>query len=334
MKTLIYRSVQSLGFLALMLLASCSTGGARPSTNVATPISFGTEPPNILDIHTSTPTFTLSPPPSTPTPTLEGTETVTAAPQPSPTSTPTWTPAPTLSSQAAQALVQQMLNDNGGCEFPCWWGMVPGETRWDTARHFLETFATAFKQGGEGYRVVDGQEVYGTNYSIIFPLSDSRTVGFIVDIRNEFISGFLVNPVVLETYYLPALLTEFGEPETVLIYTHRVTPTGSPPPFHLILYYPEKGIFATYELTGKVTGGKVIGCPKDERPFIDLWSPQGGISLDDLLRSAGFGPDLSDTSETPKDIETAAGMDEAEFYRLFSDPATSTCIKTPADLWN
>ena len=29
-----------------------------------------------------------------------------------------------------QAYVREMLQTNGGCELPCWWGIIPGKTSW------------------------------------------------------------------------------------------------------------------------------------------------------------------------------------------------------------
>jgi hypothetical protein len=85
-------------------------------------------------------TFTASHIPLTFTPTQ------TVAPTPRPTNTPTftptltWTPLPTLPSQQTRAKIEELLETNGGCELPCWWGITPNETAWPETLHFLRPY--------------------------------------------------------------------------------------------------------------------------------------------------------------------------------------------------
>src|SRR5688572_19473047 len=43
-------------------------------------------------------------------------------------------------SEVQQEQLLQLLFTNGGCDLPCFWGIVPGETSWDFAKASLGTF--------------------------------------------------------------------------------------------------------------------------------------------------------------------------------------------------
>ena len=49
-----------------------------------------------------------------------------------------WTPTISSTNVEGQKLVQELLENNGGCKLPCWWGFTPGKTTWVEARQILE----------------------------------------------------------------------------------------------------------------------------------------------------------------------------------------------------
>lgn len=91
-----------------------------------------------VDIHmptsTVTPVHPTSTSPLTPTPTQTKTLTPTLTP------TPTWTPLPTIPPDERLDAMLDLLYTNAGCRLPCWWGIIPGETSWTSARRFLQAF--------------------------------------------------------------------------------------------------------------------------------------------------------------------------------------------------
>ncbi len=80
------------------------------------------------------------PPPATP---LLATSSATSVPSfsPLPTYSPTseFTPtvAPTLPIDQAQVELLEMLSNNGGCQLPCLWGIVPGKSTYQEAQAIL-----------------------------------------------------------------------------------------------------------------------------------------------------------------------------------------------------
>lgn len=66
--------------------------------------------------------------------------TIAANPTSSLTVTPTRTPFSTLTNlqpEQHHANIVRLLETNGGCELPCWWGITPGETTWEEAERLL-----------------------------------------------------------------------------------------------------------------------------------------------------------------------------------------------------
>jgi len=80
-------------------------------------------------INTATPTITPS---ATFTPTIQATPTF-----PFPMNKRVSWPEPALSASDWQARYDQMMQTNGGCQLPCWWGITPGETTIQEAQEHL-----------------------------------------------------------------------------------------------------------------------------------------------------------------------------------------------------
>ena len=251
-----------------------------------------------------------------------------------PTVFPTWTPAPTLSRQDARALVKDLLENNGGCRLPCWWGMVPGQTDWNTSRHFLETFVISIEQGEEGQIIKDGVPVYATNYSIRYEGEGGYKSGFLIGIVDGIISevetGWDRNQ---KNYYLQRLLADYGQPDEVFIRAHRYTSTGDPPPFHILLNFKKNGFWVNYDMDGELVGNKIRGCPQSINPVLYLWSTDEDWTLEDMIQLA-YGPPVPHAPEYPTlPLKEATGMDVETFTDIFKDPNNQSCIETPADLW-
>ncbi len=106
-----------------------------------------TPPPTVSATATrpaATSTSTRVPSPTKPTATPRPTIT------PRATRTASWTPLPTLPPTQARQRVLELLQDNGGCRLPCWWGVAPGSA-WAEADQALRPFATSILDGVASY---------------------------------------------------------------------------------------------------------------------------------------------------------------------------------------
>ncbi len=319
------------GIAILLILNSCAS--IRPSNgrNVAVP--------NLAPIFTPTlhairqvPTETNTAVPSTATLSPLPPVTLTPPPTYTPALSPTWTVAPTLSRQEARALVQDLLENNGGCRLPCWWGIVPGQTDWNTARHFLETFVTNIEQGGEGQMMKNGVPVYVTNYGISYE-GDIKG-GFLIDIEGEIVAGFETGwDRTQKRYHLQRLLTDYGPPDEIFVGAQRYSSTGDPPPFYILLNYKDENFLANYEMDRKLIGEKLAGCPQLINPVLWLWSPDEKWTPDEIY-GVVYGDTIPGAPKHPLlSLKEATGMDIVTFTAIFKDPASKDCIETPAELW-
>ncbi len=305
----------------MLVLSGCRTWG-------------GAAGPSPTPFWTSTP---LQPAPT-------ATWTATASPSP----TPTLTSIPALPPEEAYDMLLELLQTNGGCELPCWWGISPGVSTHEEAETKLEPLlgiAAGFYPGKKGSAIsLDypvGELLLSLSLNYKFPLEDRIEMLYISTEMLRYIeheeegSGFQFvydSPAyhdLLAPYTLDRMLAAFGPPEEVLVrgvvYAERYP--GLWEEMFLTLLYPERGIFVRYTMVGERDGDKFVGCPA--RAFIDLWLiPPGREDYEALLSLTGdWEGDFVDT----RSLKEATGMSVGEFYRLFQNP--NRCIETPLSVW-
>lgn len=261
-------------------------------------------------------TFTL-----TPTSTLAPTSTV------APTSTPpsTSTLAPTLSIDHAHSYYLTLLETNSECRLPCWWGITPGETSWQDAQDYLETFTTILG-------VVDpSKEVSVTAIHIPLP-KEQGTLTHTYYIKDEIVFGIdAFNFDWAAPLYLSNLLENYGPPDEV--YFRVFYPGFQEEKFSFLidLYY-EEGILMEY--SGGDESAPIDGIHKNcytdiYSPFLYLWAPDEQMTaqeaIDTFLDNSNF--------PYPIPLETATGTNITTFYTEFRDANKVKCLETNQELW-
>jgi hypothetical protein len=239
-----------------------------------------------------------------------------------PTNTPTWTPLPTLPPAEAQALVLELLETNGGCDLPCWWGMTPGKTEWLPSKAFLDSFAIDIypkvnpKNTGKYYtfevpKLFDSDGKY--NLSI-------HAIDGIIDTFNT--SGGIT---------LSEMLSGYGIPKDILIFAKSSSSMLPYASYELVLYYPDQGIFAIYE--GETQHGRRLQICQSEfitsypPPYLYLWSPGKNKTFDDIREEIQM-PRGRYAIYYP--LEDLSGMSIEEFYTTYVDPMNANvCFEIP-----
>jgi hypothetical protein len=224
----------------------------------------------------------------------------------------------------------ELLTNNHNCQLPCWWGIVPGQTSWRTARQFLDTFAISIKQGSYGYIPINGRMAYVTNYSVDYEISGRQESGItlystldniVSDIQVEVGGGGGIR------YQLNQFLTDLGKPTEVRIFT-SINIMAQPPPFYLIVFYADKGVMAQYEYEAKRVNESLIGCPIPVDPELWLWPPADNLTIEALQP---LGP--PDPIFVPKSLTEATAWTIDTFYEEFKRPDSKTCLETPLSIW-
>lgn len=308
----------SLVILVFILLSGCSGGRADL-----------TPPPQTL-VLPDTPTYTPSPPPinkptrnatQVPTDTRTGTATVTA----------TLTPAPTLPFEARQEALTDLLSTNGGCDFPCWWGIRRGDPL-EKAAAVTSPFHKADIRGSAyGYSVSLG-EFRTPDLQITYRSGeDSHIDRMVIELWQP--TAHLHLRDVLEDRFSPeSILTRYGKPSEVLFAAAPLAELEPIRGYVVFLIYEEQDFGIAYQ--GVTTNDDPVRiCSinlRNMNPVVEqleqislfLYDPRKEI--DRLNRQ--YWNDLQPIG----DVTT---MSVEEFISAFSAPGSGECIESAVQLW-
>ena len=257
-----------------------------------------------------------------PTGTRELTAIFTSTPKINPTYTPTWMPRPTLSLAEAMELVLELLQSNGGCKFPCWWGITPGVTRWAEAQAFLRTFASRIIQ----WNMVNLVRYYGVDFSV--PISIKKDGIFEVSIDVD--RGGVINQIKLANKItLNDFLTDYGKPQEIWIFAVSSDNISYDADFTIVLFYTDQGIMATFD--GIAPKAKIINiCPStmDEEIIFVLWPPNPRQTFTDVAGPIMSWASLDEFRFHP--LKDATNMSIDTFYETYKDSKNAgVCFEMP-----
>jgi hypothetical protein len=327
-------SVVLTGLIVLYGLSGCITSSAANSVNPT---------------DTNTVTVSSASPTLSPSATSTSTQTPTLIP-------PTPTAISTLNSQDASAEILRLLSSpDETCLFQCWWGLTPGQTRMADAQNYLDSFS--FYSGMRGF---DNQK--GSVLLVIPQEQDSHLdidfqyggkdgilewlrVGIWRNIKVNHSNGESSYEIswgdpklteLTKPYSLSRVLTTYGAPADVLIFTRQATLLNQPWPISLVLFYPEHGFMIEYVADDRpvIKRPGVTWCQSLAFPYFWFWSPEQEITIKDVI-SWIDGYQLSYDSVASgrfKTLEHATDMNIDELYSLFTSDEDA-CITTPAELW-
>lgn len=262
------------------------------------------------------------------------------------TSTVTPTLIPTLPMQEAQAKFLKLLSNNGGCELPCLWGIVPGESSYSGAQAILSPLGsvsdfTAFKAGLGSISPYLREGDLETYTTIDFIANSDRdtvnSIAFSAEAHRPFEQGgyedvfdskFFGEKV--SAYTLANVLTEQGIPSSVMIATFGGPLTrGGTGGFDILLLYPDQGILVNYKTQMHLLEANVHGCPQNAYVRMELYPPGQPDSFFEGLKQTDWAVRMS---LDYRRLEEVTSMSIQEFYETFREP-TDKCIETPAKLW-
>jgi hypothetical protein len=305
--------------LLTLLFSACTTAPAPtptpsptqtvPPTNTATPLQ---------------PTAT-----STQSPTLTSTPTITSTPTQTPTlsPTPTETFLPTLSPEEEH----ELFNTNGGCQFPCWWGIIPGQTRFKDIFKILR-----FSKNVTRYRGKDNQFYYWISFDVPETIKSNGFFEFQLLVHEEIIQSYYSQYDWRSEldYSLSGMLNIHGPPAEVWL---NATPImmDDQPRYTYVLFYPEQGIMTAREFFAEIKDGVLEMCPNDyvnTPSFLWLWSPTSEMSFFDNAdgKLINFYPGSNIEYFLLEDV---TNMNVETFYITYLDPDTDECILSPVNIW-
>jgi len=229
-----------------------------------------------------------------------------------------------------------MLETNGGCELPCWWGITPGETDWQTVRNL---FASLGKRTND-IPYPDGTVGHGTrNFEVSHSDHPEYYVAHTFVERNRVVQSTQISSEVSayctacgtsgyftqdwHSYSLEQVLTRYGEPSQVRIQLIPVIEPDALPYYQLWLVYDHLGFYVMY-----------LGLAIYEPPTM-----QACLRFEEVttiaLRLQVLQPDESvmESPNIPRPLEEATGMDVETFHQTFKEADNDVCLESPVDMW-
>jgi len=244
-----------------------------------------------------------------------------------PTNTPTIQPTQThvkvLSYQEKLDRVLELEISNGGCSFPCWWGITPGVTTWD---EFTEKLIPLTVENLK-FRTSNGE----FDYYLEFPFQPENIVVHVYVKKDRQIDVIRVaqeDPV-------ENLFVHFGQPSEIWVSSDGIVP--GPSFFTLAPFYPEKGLMVAYRGKSNLiykNGVQYLNtCLADFNSVAVfwLWNPNEKKDFKELPIEFLTGKPPAAYKLEP--IEKYTNYDEISFYETVIGSLEKACLQTQADIW-
>jgi len=264
------------------------------------------------------------------------------------------TPILMLSKSDAYERMANLLQDNAGCQLPCWWGLIPGKSPPQDMQSKLIPFnsiATANFLGptsGAIYLTYQKNDL-DIDINLSYRPNAEQTIIEMIKISTQALRnvgnktwvefyGTSEYDELLGVYSIQDILSKYGIPTQILVradiveinYTPSPADDVSPETFEITLLYPNQGIFVRYNARGERVGDNIRGCPTEA--FVELWllSPDSNMVYQDILSSNDETWEGNWTYS--KSLEEATQLTQEKFYQAFRN-STDSCVETPLNIW-
>ena len=251
-----------------------------------------------------------------------------------PTSTiipePTMTYMPALPTSEAIEKAIRLLQSNGGCKLPCFWGFTPGIT---TSQEIVSKMYEFHDIGGMGGVKIPNEDLtvvidVGTSLSEN-PDGSFRRLSVVYYVYGE--TARYTNkedPFYKDGFYpsLPTILSLYGMPQGVYVFIDLGAAQGLEDIFLLFLDYSDYGWRVMYQMPAICSENECYGCPVNASVIINSWEP-GDVKM---AEEYGF----ADGTGITAPIEEATNWTLNNFYESFSNSSFDSCIITYKDVFN
>jgi hypothetical protein len=231
--------------------------------------------------------------------------------------------------ESAQEEFESLLESNGGCELPCFWGLRVGDTTWAETKTAMEYFHKIFEpqdffQDGSwpihtvALQFIDPQ--YGFVLSPLQVTVDERGIVQRLSLYVETDSGDALHHF-WSYYSLRNIFAELGPPSRVVIsiFMKDLHETG----YDILVLYEEQKIaiwLGGYSKTGTSICPLIQKDVEGEGLQLSIANPNSSLDILPPDWEFWFVMDDEEYNEDFLDIEEALGMNTEEFYqRLLFD---------------
>ena len=221
----------------------------------------------------------------------------------------------------SRAMVKDLLETNMGCKLPCWWGIVPGKTKFSDAIKMLSPLA-------ENIWIKEMDSEGSLDADISFPDPEEVNVYslrlYIVAV-NDIIQQMELTLGNINQYAFSKLIHDYGEPQEVWI-EGFLDPSNNNP-FWIFICYPYKGIINVFDLSAEDIGEMMRLCPGPIPPTtVILWDPVDDINF---LSMAGKTTSLQFLTKEKRFLVPLRQATDLTLLEI----SQRGCFDTPKDLW-
>lgn len=252
--------------------------------------------------------------------------TATVEPSLAPSPHPSLTALPTLNNNDANRTVLELANTNGNCEMPCLWGIVPGQTRWETIDQYYASLR--FDIESNPYKCKDESKNNCVWYTATKMINDIK-YGFGVIVEDGIVTKVTITGNSAKAYFpLDKVLNSYEIPSDIYIETY-IGP-GVSTPVYFALFYDKQYLLITYEVSGKILDDVIHVCPHNYESY--LWVDVYGYNSEKYnnYKESLLEPDeIMGGRHYP--IGERIGVTEKEFYELFVNKVENNCIDLQID---
>lgn len=208
-----------------------------------------------------------------------------------------------------------MLATNEGCELPCWWGITPGQTDWQTVRSRYTAY------GGTAFGVPSSTPPWDYRLTHEFTQRDGKVESIHVQVRvygspQPFVEDW-------RRYALDQVLTRYGTPSQVWLFLLPAIEPGVDTGYGITVVYDKLGSSIYYSGPARFVGERTLACPGFRNvDFMALYlQPAPSNSRTQSVFPEGNPFVLS--------LQNATGLSLEDFYRTFRDPNSQACLDLP-----
>jgi hypothetical protein len=258
---------------------------------------------------------------SEPVATLEVSQTQTVTPTPTVTVIPL-PYIPMLPLEEAMTRIAELQETNGGCEYPCFWGITPGVSTgddvWDLMRPISEEMMISNNVFEDG--------VFSFNLADLNPDDDTNGYGEIeYQTTNNVVELITAH---IGQVFLKDILELLGPPEEVVYLFGLGNREIDDPLLTIHLLYPSRGIIV---LIYSISGINMVTI--DDELHLQLCAQTTGISqavitVYDVSYYLPY-PDYVEWVLGGNNIQENMGMTPLGFYAAFANPQSNTCFIDP-----
>jgi hypothetical protein len=240
-----------------------------------------------------------------------------------PTPTLYLTPLPTFSVEQERVKFYQFYNFINGCRLPCLWGITPGVTTWTEMRQFINRFYSHHYIDEIKWSITKSETSDTYAWYVKHPICCADyAVPVFFEVQSNIISAIQIDRE-LSGYLFPLdrLLTEYGQPDRILLNTSTNKGDITVYLVDVMLVYSDEYIFSRYQFnefaSTNDTKRRVCLNDNDWKPMI-LLSP---------------GQELNEDFSIWKPIAEFSEYDTKTFYERFRYNGNK-CFEISKDAWN